>query len=116
MLLLIWILVAYGMTNILVYGSIFDGPRNFIKSWGYTEGILFQGLFKFISDLISCVMCTSTWVGFFLSLSFFSPVNQIFGTNTWYSIFLDGMLASGAVWGINSIIEFFEENRINKNN
>ena len=115
MLLLIWILIAYGMTNILVYGSIFDTPRNFIKAWGYTEGVPLQTFFKFISDLISCVMCTSTWVGFFLSLSFYSPVGTMFNTPEWFSIFLDGMLASGFVWGINSIIEWFEENRPSNN-
>ncbi len=104
------------MTNILVYGSIFESPRNYIKAWGYTDGTPLQGIFKFMSDLISCVMCSSTWVGFFLSLSFYSPVGTMFNTSEWFSIFLDGMLASGAVWGINSIIEFFEENRINKNN
>jgi len=55
-------------------------------------------------------------VGFFLSLTFYSPSHSLIGTNQWYSIFLDGMLASGAVWGINSIIEWFEENRPNNNN
>lgn len=116
MLLLMWILIAYGMTNIIVYGSIFNTPREYIRIWGQSESVPGRGIFKFISDLISCVMCTSTWVGFFLSLSFFSPTLSFFETSTWYSIFLDGMLASGFVWGINSIIEFFEENRFNKNN
>jgi hypothetical protein len=26
-------------------------------------------------------------------------------------LFFDGMLASGAVWAINAIVEWFEENR-----
>lgn len=104
------------MTNILVYGSIFNTPRAWIKIWGESDSVPMHGLFKFLSDLISCVMCTSTWVGFFLSLSFFSPTLSFFDISTWYSVFLDGMLASGVVWGINSIVEFFEENRINKNN
>lgn len=116
MLLLIWILIAYGMTNILVYGSIFSVPRDLIKAWGETENVPLQGFFKFISDLISCVMCTSTWVGFFLSVVFYSPTHIMFNSPEWFSIFLDGMLASGAVWGINSVIEYFEENRPNKNN
>ena len=115
MITLIWILIAYGMSNILIYGSIFEPQRNFIKDLGYSE-IPFRGVFKFISDLISCMMCTSTWVGFFLSLTFFSPTQTLFGINQWYSIFLDGMLSSGSVWMINSIVEWFEENRPNKNN
>jgi hypothetical protein len=27
-------------------------------------------------------------------------------------VFFDGMLTAGAIWGVNSIIEFFEESRI----
>jgi hypothetical protein len=33
------------------------------------------------------------------------------GVDPTYSWFFDGMLASGAVWAINSIVEWFEENR-----
>lgn len=110
-----WILIAYGMTNIIVYGSIFNTPRTFIKVWGEDNQAPFNQVVKFISDLVSCVMCTSTWVGFFLSLTFYSPVLEMFKISEWYSIFLDGMLASGAVWAINSIVEWFEENRPSNN-
>jgi len=34
------------------------------------------------------------------------------GVNQYASIFFDGLLASGAVWGINAIVEWFEENRL----
>ena len=34
---LAWILIAYGMTNILVYGSIFNKQRDFIHKWGVNE-------------------------------------------------------------------------------
>jgi hypothetical protein len=34
------------------------------------------------------------------------------GISSWGSWFFDGMLASGAVWAINAVVEFFEENRI----
>ena len=73
----IWILTAYGMSNILVFGS------------------------------------TSTWVGFFFSLVFFSPTAEltVIPYTNW---FFDGMFASGSVWAINAIIEYFEENRIDK--
>jgi hypothetical protein len=114
--ILIWILIAYGMSNILVYGSIFQSPRDYVKHLGYNTNSIFSAFFRFLSDLTSCMMCCSTWVGFFLSLTFYSPSHSLIGTNQWYSIFLDGMLASGAVWGINSIIEWFEENRPNNNN
>ena len=109
--LLIFMIAAYGMTTILVYGSIFNGLRNSIHNLGNSEYKPFNFLFKFISDLISCMLCTGTWVGFFLSLTMFSPIHNFIGLNEYYSIFFDGMFSAGSVWAINSVIEWFEENR-----
>jgi len=97
--LLIWILAAYGMSQILVFGGIFDTPRDWIKKHS-----------TFFGDLISCMMCTSTWVGFFFSLTFYSPTESMTFI-PYTSIFFDGMLASGSVWAINAMVEWFEENR-----
>jgi hypothetical protein len=110
--LVIWAMVAYGMTNILVYGSIFNGLRNGIHNWGNNEHMSFNGLGKFLSSLISCVLCTSTWVGFFLSVAYFSPNTSLIGLNKFLSVFFDGMLSAGLVWTINSVVEWFEENRL----
>ena len=113
--LLIWMIVAYGMTTILVYGSIFNGLRDGIHTAGSDEGFVFtRPIFKFISELIKCILCTSTWVGFFLSLTFFSPIHNFIGLNEYVSVFFDGMLSAGSVWAINAIIEWFEENRPQK--
>ena len=111
--LVIFMLAAYGMTTILVYGSIFNGVRNFIHQQGNTTtpNILTLG-FKFISELIQCMLCTSTWVGFFLSLTMFSPLHDLVGLNKYYSVFFDGMFSAGSVWAINAIVEWFEENRL----
>jgi hypothetical protein len=110
MIILIWLLAAYGMSNILVYGSIFHGMRNGIKDWG--DSVLpFNTLAKFVGDLLSCMMCTSTWVGFFLSIFYYSPSTSFIGTPLWISWFFDGIMSSGAVWVINAIVEWFEENR-----
>jgi hypothetical protein len=114
MITLIWLISAYGMSNILVYGSIFSGMRNTLSRWGTNPYTPFRGVFNFISELLSCMMCASTWVGFFMSLVAYSPWHEIIGLNQYASIFFDGMLASGAVWAINSVIEWFEENRPNK--
>jgi|TARA_R110002020_G_scaffold190204_1_gene389678 hypothetical protein len=100
--LIIWILAAYGMSQILVFGSIFDNIRNFITEHS-----------KFFGDLLGCMMCTSTWVGFFFSLAFFSPTASLV-TIPYSNIFFDGMLASGGVWAINAVIEWFEENKPKK--
>lgn len=112
--LVIFMLVAYGMTTILVYGSIFNGFRQSIHNWGNNEFAPFQFLGKFLSGLISCVLCTSTWLGFFLSMIMFSPVHTFIGLNEYFSVFFDGMLSAGSVWAINAIIEWFEENRPQK--
>jgi len=105
-------IVAYGMTTILVYGSIFNNLRNTIHKAGSEEGFnLTRPMFKFISELIKCVLCTSTWLGFFLSMTMFSPVQTFIGLNEYYSVFFDGMLSAGSVWAINAVIEWFEENR-----
>lgn len=109
--LLLWMVMAYGMTNILVYGSIFNGTRQFIKEWGDDKQTPFNGFFNFVSGILSCMMCCSTWVGFFLGFFAYSPVHEMLGVSGWTSWFFDGMLASGAVWAINAIVEWFEENR-----
>lgn len=108
--LIFWIIAAYGMTNILVYGSIFENLRNAIHITAETRIPIISPVFKFVSGLISCVMCTSTWVGFFMSL-FFSPFTAYFGLHPAFGLFFDGMLASGGVWAINAIVEWFEENK-----
>jgi len=101
--LLIWLLTAYGMSQILVYGSIFDTPREWITKKS-----------KFFGDLLGCMMCTSTWVGFFFSLVLWSPTLQFDLSLPYTNIFFDGMLASGGVWAINAIVEWFEQNRPEK--
>ena len=113
--LIVWFVMAYGLSNILVYGSIFAGIRNRIARYG-DSGAPFSAIVDFVSGILSCMMCCSTWVGFLFSFLVFSPINQYFGVSPYFAWFLDGMLASGAVWAINSIIEYFEENRIQKNN
>jgi len=113
--LLLFMILAYGFTNIMVYGSIFRGMRNFIKAYGDSE-LLFSGTFNFVSGILSCMMCCSTWVGFFLGITIFSPTHQFFETSSYFSWFFDGLFASGAVWAINGIIEWFEENRPSKQN
>lgn len=101
MILIFWILAAYGMTSILVWGSIFELTRTFIKKHS-----------KFFGDLISCTLCTSTWVGFFMSIVLGGLTSKFFETFWLLEIFWDGMFTAGSVWALNAIIEFFEENRI----
>jgi hypothetical protein len=108
MILLMWLIAAYGMSQILVYGSIFNELREGIHKWGASEYAAFNGIGKFISGLISCMMCTSTWVGFFMGAFVHSPFTELIGVNPYVGVFFDGMLASGGVWAINAVVEWFE--------
>ena len=96
-----WGIISYGITTIIVYGSIFEKPRTFMSTHS-----------TFLGTFINCPLCVSTWVGFFLSLTLGGLTNEIFHTNKIISVFFDGMFSAGFVWALNSIIEFFEENRI----
>jgi len=104
--LLIFILASYGVSNILVYSSVFEGLRNNLKKLGTGP--------KSLHKLFSCMMCMPTWVGFTLS-----AVLQLVGAPTPFTeygveyfalaVFLDGVLASGAVYAFNVLVEHFEE-------
>jgi hypothetical protein len=120
-----WFILSYGLMNIVVFSKIFYGVRNFFQkhSGNYdplmitprtTSGIL-QPLCKFISGIITCPMCFGFHGGWFLSLTVFSPAVHLFGLPLYVSWFFDGILSSGAVWAINSIIEWFELNRPSNN-
>lgn len=109
--LILWMVMAYGLSNILVYGSIFNGPRNAINRWAIEEHFPLQGFWVFLADMLKCMMCTPTWVGFLFGIFLYSPVHETLGVTLWISWFFDGMLASGSVWVINSVIEWFETNR-----
>ena len=109
--LLLWMIMAYGLSNILVYGSIFNTPRNFIIKQAENQDSYFTDFFIFLKDMLSCMMCTPTWVGFFFGIFLYSPVHELLDVNPYVSWFFDGMLASGSVWAINAIVEWFETNR-----
>ena len=114
--LLAWFLMSYGLMNIMVYGTIFKGLRNGINEIGDSGIPIISGIFHFISGILSCPMCFSTWGGFFLGFFIYSPSYELFQTSLWISWFFDGILSSGAVWAINSYIEWYEQNRPSKNN
>ena len=113
--LIAWSIMAYGFSNIMVYGTIFKEMRDFIRAYGNSD-LLFSGLFNFISGILSCMMCCSTWIGFFLGTFVYSPSHELFNLTPYISWFFDGLLASGAVWAINAFIEWYEQNRPNRNN
>lgn len=87
--LLISILLCYGITNILVNGSIFEPFRNWVGS--KADKWIFEKLFQ----LISCVMCTGFWVGAFVGL--------FLGPFVWWNLLFNGALFSGTSWLIHCL-------------
>ena len=111
MKLLIFILIAYGMSNILVYGSIFKKWRNF---WEEVSP-------NFWGTLFTCMICLPTYLGFLGSSLIWSPTEYYGIVNSGLSffslfiipkglisVFLDGCLTSGAVWLLHTIQEAIE--------
>jgi hypothetical protein len=103
--LLIFILLNYGMANIIVYGSIFNGFRSF---WDSISP-------NFFGKLFNCMMCTPFWTGFLLSTSFhlmgynnLSPLSNNGVENMFLAIFLDSVLASGTTWLFHTFQEMME--------
>ena len=85
--LITFILCAYGLTQIIVYGKIFQNIRP-------TEGRLGQ-LFK-------CPMCMGFHVGWFLML--LSPFTELFSFEvSVFNFFLLGWLSSGTSYILNMV-------------
>jgi hypothetical protein len=100
------ILVTYGISNIVIWGSIFKGFREF---WEDKNP-------NFFGKLFTCMICLPTWVGFLLSagahitgLTQFSPFASQGLDIIPLAIFLDGCLLSGTTWLINTLQEYFEK-------
>ena len=104
---LVFILICYGAANNIVYGSLFEGFRKFLERFG-TNGYSLHKLF-------TCMMCLPTWIGFVvcftmikLGLSEFTPFGVLSETHQILSIFLSGLLSSGAVWVLHTFQEKLE--------
>lgn len=109
--LFLWMMLAYGLCNIVVYGTIFNGPRNKLNELSTDKDSSLLNFWIFLKEMTSCMMCFGFHTGWFLSLLVYSPVHEILGVPFYFSWFFDAFLSSGSVWAINSIVEWFEENR-----
>ena len=113
--ILIYILFAYGITNLLVYGT---GPFNMLAK--FRE--LARKILNTLGDMLDCMMCTSTNIGWVVSLLNIllipvplTPMMILYGNVLpWYVIiFGDACITSGAVWLLHNLEEMME--RINSN-
>ena len=99
---IIFILICYGACNNLIYGSLFEGFRNFLMKFG-TGG---YSLYK----LFTCFMCLGTWMGFAIStLMVLFNVPLLFESKSiFFTIFLHGLFSAGGVWFIHTVQEMLE--------
>ena len=85
--LLYFILAAYGLTQILVYGKVLNGVRP-TKGW--------------LGELFKCPMCVGFHVGWILML--LSPFTELFNFDvTVVNFFLLGWLSSGTSYLLNMV-------------
>lgn len=104
---LIFILICYGASNNLIYGSLFEGWRIFLSKFG-TGG---YSLYK----LFTCFMCLGTWMGFAVSAIFYqfgylnlTPMGYLGVTNVLLAIFMNGLISAAGVWLIHTLQEALE--------
>jgi len=73
--LILFIIIGLGITNLVVNATVLDNPRDYIINFSQN-----YRYFKWISSLITCMMCSGFWVGFFMSLdSSISITSPIYG-------------------------------------
>ncbi len=113
MITLLFILTCYGASNNIVFGSLFEGFRNFLAIFG-TGG---YSLYK----LFTCMMCLPTWIGFVLSsiliklgYSNLTPFGSYGLDNLYLSVFLHGLLSTGGVWLLHTLQEALERAFVKK--
>ena len=110
LIIFIYSIAAYGICNMIVFGS---GPFKIfekIREWSYD-------ISEHFSSLFSCMMCLPANIGWITSLInwFFIPVKitpfnlLLAGTNLWWvALICDCCFTSGIVWIIHNIESFFE--------
>ena len=108
--ILVYILYSYGLTNLLVYGS---GPFDILVKFR----ALCRRILNTLGDMLDCMMCTSTNVGWIMSLLNIlfikipiTPMMILYGgALPWYAIMIgDACITSGAVWLIHTFQEMME--------
>lgn len=87
----VWSLAIYGITQIISEATVFEPLRNFLTNSKFKP-------FNKVGELISCFLCCSVWVSFFVSIVVFSPSLEIWSHLSFWHFFFDGMIGSTIVW------------------
>lgn len=112
----IFIFTVYGLSNMIVYSN---GPFNIFS--GFRS--LMNKVNPNLGELFSCMMCFPFWGGVMVSAidmylmksTVISPFNIILMMEpsslaiNMIILLMDGMIASGCVWIIHNIEEYFEK-------
>jgi MFS family permease len=96
--LIMWLFISYGMSNIMVFGSIFNTPREWITRKS-----------EWFGKLVNCMMCLPFYVGIFMSLVLGGLTNKFFPCPWYMCLFFDAVLTSGLVYSFNVLVEKLEK-------
>lgn len=97
--LVVFLLISYGISNIMVFSTIFERWRNFTNKYSP----------NFFGELFSCMICLPFWIGVFLSFFVYSPSLGILNLRVLpLNLLLDACIASGGVWIIHTFQEYLE--------
>lgn len=93
--LVIYVLICWGLTNVITKGKIFEPIRNFFFD---------TPKLHFLSDLFNCPMCLGFWIGIGLSLLLYSPTAHYLSIIPIISAVADGFISSGTCWIIYCLL------------
>jgi len=86
-----FILTGYGLTQLIVYGSIFESARAYIKTKS-----------SFFGELVHCPMCTGFWTG--VLLFGLNPFTELFTFElNLVNLLVCGWLGSGTSYLMNMV-------------
>lgn len=96
--LILSILLVYGITNIIVRGSIFDSSKDKLEDVIVNGNAFFRKMSSITLKLSNCPMCAGFWVGAAVG-AFYGPYNE-------YNILFNGAFYSGTCWLLHCITQY----------
>lgn len=98
--LYILILLVYGLTNIIVRGTLFESLKDKLEDRMLnTKSSIIKWSLRHFLTLINCPMCTGFHVGWIVGIWF--------GPFAAWNVICNGALFSGTTWIINAVVQFF---------
>lgn len=112
LVLVVYVMAIFGLATaiaVLKFGQFFFGighcPTKDCKAQGHPKELRrFLGRIPYVGDLFYCPPCLAFWFGVGISLAIVSPSRFVIAS-VWQAAFMDGLLASGAIWLLHLIAE-----------